>query len=92
MSEICLATSGVVVGVAPLSVTELVLDLTKPANMNLLLALALKVSDLAELSAVAVTCVRAVSALTIAAKSLSTSAWVLILAKLTELPETAKLP
>ncbi|CAN1572572.1 hypothetical protein MCEMAEM4_03385 [Burkholderiaceae bacterium] len=92
MFETCLATSGLLLGVAPLSVTEPVLDLTKPASMNfVLLAVALKVSELAELSAVAETWVVALSALTKVTKSANTSDCNLTLANETEVLETAKL-
>ena len=56
MSEICLATSGFLVGVAPSSATELALDLTMPTTINgLLLTSAASVKDLAALLAVALT-------------------------------------
>ena len=56
MSEICLATSGFLVGVAPSSAMELAFDLTMPTTMKgLLLTLAASVKDLDALLAVAVT-------------------------------------
>ena len=90
MSEICLATSGNVVGTAPLLLTKLVLDLIKPDTMKgLLRSSAVRVKDFAALLATAVMCLLASSAFTKAAKSLSTSAWLLMLDKTTEVPETA---